>query len=284
MRFKNKNQVITALITPFTENNEIDFDALTNLIEFQINNQVDALLILGTTAESSTLSDQEKTDVITHCLKIIRQRVPVIMGVGSNCTKTTIENHKKAKLLGVDASLIVTPYYNNPSSNDIYHHFKAIHDSIDFPFILYHVPSRTNSKLNILDAKKILLLENCIGMKDATGDPSWKSLIGIPNKLMYSGDDCSAYDYCQSGGDGVISVFSNLSPIGMKTLLLNNSDFYKNQCAAITCDTNPIPIKWLLKRYKLIREDNVRMPLQKLRIEYQSELAKVFLEPSLTTK
>lgn len=275
MLFNKKNQVITALVTPFLENNEVDLDSLMHLIDFQINEGVDGLVLLGTTAESATLNSDEKELIIHHAQKKINNRVPVMLGVGSNCTQTTINNHIKSKSLGVDASLIVTPYYNNPSSENIYHHYKLINDAIDFPFILYHVPSRTNSKLTISDARKIIELKNCIGIKDATGSNDWTSLIGIQNKLMYSGDDSSASNYCSLGGDGVISVLSNFSPSIMKNLLQKNDPKYRQLCDALGCDTNPIPIKNLLKKYNIIKTDHVRMPLRTLSNDKQKSLQEI---------
>ena len=276
MLFNRKHQVVTALITPFKDNHEVDFNALTRLIEYQITQGVDGLLILGTTAESATMSDAEKEAVVDHALNVIDNRVKVMLGVGSNCTKTTIKNHLKAKSLGVDASLIVTPYYNNPSSKHIINHYQAINDACDLPFLLYHVPTRTNSKLNIDDAKIILEMSNCLGIKDATGLDAWRSLIGSPNKLMYSGDDGTASEYCLSGGDGVISVLSNLSPSIMKSLLINNDHSYKKLCSDLGCETNPIPIKYLLKMYDLIGSDAVRLPLCTLDDADKNMLKKLF--------
>lgn len=278
MLSNKKNQVITALVTPFLENKDIDLNSLARLIDFQINDGVDGIVLLGTTAESATLDEHEKSLILDQSLTQINDRVPVMIGVGSNCTKTTIKNHLKAKSLGVYASLIVTPYYNNPSSENIFHHYKMINDSTDFPFILYHVPSRTNSKLSIDDAKRILALKNCIGIKDATGSKEWMSLIGQPDQLMYSGDDGSAANYCLSDGDGVISVLSNFSPSIMKNILQTNHIKYKEVCDALGCDTNPIPIKHLLYAYGLISTNQVRMPLQTLSIEKQKGLKELFLK------
>ena len=276
MLFNKKNQVITALVTPFLDNHDVDYDSLTNLIEYQINQGVDGLVLLGTTAESATMNEVEKNAVVKHALEVIQQRVPVILGVGSNCTRTTIKNHQKAQSLGVYASLIVTPYYNNPSSNHIIHHYQAINDACDLPFLLYHVPSRTHSKLTVADARTILSMDHCIGIKDATSSQEWASLIGTHNCLMYSGDDGSASDYCSSGGDGVISVLSNLSPRIMKALLTTKEQKYKRLCDDLCCETNPIPIKSLLKAYKLIKNDAVRSPLYPLSKDLADHLIHAF--------
>ena len=212
MILNKREQVVTALITPFHSNGEIDFDSLEKIIEYQISQNIDGLVILGTTGEAATLNVHEKNSIIEFSKKVINERVPMIVGTGSNCTKTSILNHQQALDQGADAALIVTPYYNNPKSKNIIEHYKRINASSKLPFFLYHVPSRTHSKLIVEDAESILELDNCIGIKDATGSMEWLSLLNKQNKIMFSGDDFSSPFYHGLGGHGVISVIANLSP------------------------------------------------------------------------
>lgn len=278
----NKNgQVITALVTPFNQSGEIDFDSLEKLIEFQIAQKIDGLVVLGTTGEAATLSMHEKSSVIEFAAKIINKRTAMIVGTGSTCTKTSILNHQQVQDQGADASLIVTPYYNNPKSKSILEHYKKIDASSTLPFFLYHVPSRTHSKLTVNDAESILALDNCIGMKDATGSMEWLSLLNKQDKIMFSGDDFSSPYYHKLGGHGVISVLSNLTPKGMHALLINSDPWMSKLAKSIGCDTNPIPIKWMLKQVGLIKSDFVRLPLMQMDATGIEELAPYLLNKSL---
>lgn len=270
--FNKKNQVITALVTPFTDEGKIDFNALEKLIDFQIRQSVDALVVLGTTAETPTLSAEEKKAILNFVFESVNGRLPLIVGCGTNCTHTTLKNIEFAQKIGADASLIVTPYYNNPSSHDIVAHYNYINHHCSLPFILYHVPSRTQSKLTVNDASKILDLERCVGLKDASNEDNWQTLVQKNGVSFFSGDDASSAQYCQNGANGVISVLSNLAPKGMKSYLINKDIFYNKLCNEISCETNPIPIKWLLYKAGLISTPNVRLPLQTLKPELRSNL------------
>lgn len=271
LMFSKSNQlVITALVTPFDASGEIDYASLAQLIELQIKEGADGLVVLGTTAEAATLSREEKIKVLKFVKDHVPSSMPLIAGVGSNATQETILQHQAVKDLGYSASLIVTPYYNNPNTESILAHYTAINEHVDFPFILYHVPSRTGSKMSIATAQTILNLSHCIGIKDATGSLAWSQLIMHGGPYMLSGDDLTTPQYHQLGGHGVISVLSNASPVCMREYLNNPNQKTQALIDALGCDTNPVPIKWFLYHKGIIASPYVRLPLMPLNVDRQS--------------
>ncbi len=280
----------TALITPF-KNDSIDWTSFEKIIEYQIENGVDGLVFCGTTGESSTLSHEEHNLIIERGVRIVNSRVKVIAGTGSNSTNESIKLTRHAQKSGVDAALIITPYYNKPTQNGMYNHFKAIHDSCSLPIILYNVPGRTCVNLSDETIIKLSELKNVIGLKDATGDLArvytLKATLQQPFTLL-SGEDMTAVSFNASGGNGIISVTSNLLPkicsniqklslqgniyeanIFQQTLTNINSILFK--------ETNPIPIKYIMHLAKFC-ENEIRMPLcqpsEELKIELTRELKK----------
>lgn len=263
-----------ALITPFNQNNEIDYLTLKNLIEFQIASGTKAIVILGTTGESSTITQEERTKVIKFCVAQIAKRIPLIVGTGSNSTKTAILHSKEAKKLGADAILVVTPYYNKTSQEGLILHYKSIAKSVKLPLIVYNVPSRTG--VNILPATilKLSKIKNIVGLKDAGGNINQS--IELVQKLpkgfaLYSGDDLITYSLMALGYHGVISVTANAYPDIISSMcddILNKN--YTNALRlhkylyeinkALFLDINPICIKYYLK---LIGKNvgNPRLPL-----------------------
>lgn len=269
------NGVHTALITPFTQKDNLDTDALKELIDFQINNGVSGLVPCGTTGESPTLSHDEHDRVIQLTVEYSANRVPVIAGTGSNATSEAIRLSKHAQCVGADAVLLVNPYYNKPTQKGLYLHFKAIADSVDIPCIVYNIKGRTG--VNVETETLVALANDCKNInavKEASGNiVQMEDVVKkTPDDfIVLSGDDNMSLDLIERGGNGVVSVASNLFPKHMSemvSLALNGrmqeareiektlSDFFK------TCflETNPIPIKTALARYKYCLE-SFRLPM-----------------------
>lgn len=205
---------ITALVTPF-KNDQVDEQAFADFIEWQIAQGIHGVVPCGTTGESATLSDEEHRRVIKVCVDAADGRVPVIAGTGSNETSVAISYTRHAKEMGADAALVVAPYYNKPNQEGMFRHFKAIHDAVDIPMVIYNVPGRTVVDISNETMGRLAELENVIGCKDATGDVSrvthLKDLCGEAF-IQLSGDDPSALGHAAHGGHGAISVGSNLAP------------------------------------------------------------------------
>lgn len=262
--------VATALVTPFKEDGSINFDMVSKLIEFQIENGTQALVICGTTGESPTLYVEEREKFISYVVKKVNKRVPVIVGTGSPSTKHSVLLSKQAESLGADALLIVTPFYNKTSQKGIVDHYSYISKNVNLPIILYNVPSRTG--LNILPEtyKELSEIENIVSTKEASGDISsvikTKSLCG-DNLQIYSGNDDQTIPIMSVGGIGVISVFSNIKPKESQKIFVSNSKDllmkYVPLMNALFCEVNPMPVKYAMK---LIGFDcgGCRLPLTEL--------------------
>jgi 4-hydroxy-tetrahydrodipicolinate synthase len=269
------NGVHTALVTPFTEKDNLDTDALKALIDYQIENGVSGLVPCGTTGESPTLSHDEHDRVIQLTVEYTNNRVPVIAGTGSNATSEAIRLSKHAQCVGADAVLLVNPYYNKPTQKGLYLHFKAIADSVDIPCIVYNIKGRTG--VNVETETLVALANDCeniVAVKEASGNIV--QMEDVVNRapsdfIVLSGDDNMSLDLIEKGGKGVISVASNLFPRQMSQMVdlaLNNkmaeareiektlSSFFQ------TCfvETNPIPIKTALARYGYCHE-SFRLPM-----------------------
>ena len=267
--------VATALITPFTKDYNIDFDALGKLIDFQLTSGTDALVILGTTAEASTLTDEEKQDICHFTLNRVQKKVPVIAGAGSNSTRKSIELGKMLVSSGVDALLYVTPYYNKTNDEGLVRHFGAIAEEVKLPIILYNVPSRTGMNLSPevcleLDSK----YSNIVGIKEAGNDirsvSKLHTLCGS-DFMVYTGNDDLILPALSCGAMGVISVLSNLIPSSVismcKSFFAGDeeatrviSEKYQNLISLLFCETNPIPIKYALSLIGIC-EETTRLPL-----------------------
>ena len=206
-------RVSTAMVTPFDKNGHIDFDKTTQLVNYLIENGTESLVVAGTTGESPTLSKEEKLALFEHVVKVVNKRIPVIAGTGSNDTYTTIELTKKAENLGVDAIMVVAPYYNKPNQEGLFQHFKAIAESTSLPVMLYNIPGR--SVVNILPDTIIRLskISNIVAVKEASGDLNAMTKI-IANTdddfELYSGDDGLTIPVLSIGGIGIISVASHV--------------------------------------------------------------------------
>lgn len=247
----------TAIVTPFDENNNINFDVFKKLIDFQIDNGINAIVVCGTTGESATLSQEEKQELIRYCVKVVNKRVPVIAGVGTNNTKTVIENESYAQKIGADGLLIVTPYYNKTTQEGLIEHYKAVSENTNLPIIVYNVPSRTGIDINPNTYLKLLKIKNIVATKEASGDIS--KILKIRNLCgddlsIYSGNDDQIVPILSLGGSGVISVLSNLMPKYTSEMIqryFNNKikEASKMQIEAtylielLFKEVNPIPVK-----------------------------------------
>ena len=205
----------TAIVTPFNEYNEINFDEFKRLINFQIDNDVNAIVVCGTTGEASTLSCEEKEELIKYCVKVVNKRVPVIAGVGSNNTELVIENEKYAERNGVDGLLVVTPYYNKTTQKGLIEHYRIISENTNLPIILYNVPGRTGIDINPETYLELSKIKNIVATKEASGNIS--KILKIrslckDNLNIYSGNDDQIIPTLSIGCLGVISVLSNIMP------------------------------------------------------------------------
>ena len=262
-----------AIITPFKDG-AVDYDALGELIEFQIANNTDAIIICGTTGESSTMTDDEHIDTIAYCVKKVNKRVPVIAGTGSNDTAYCIFLSKEAEKVGADALLISTPYYNRASQKGLALHFKAVADEVNIPIILYNIPGRTGMAISVDCLKEIADHPNIVGLKEASGDISYLTKVAaeVGNKIdIYSGNDDIIVPVMSVGGKGVISVLSNVMPQethdivdmylkgdveGSRKLQLKLLDLIN----ALFIEVNPIPVKTALNLMGY-KGGDLRMPL-----------------------
>lgn len=264
-----------ALITPFDEQGEIDWQAYEQLIEFHLSNKTDALVITGTTGEVSTLTDDEQILLIERAVTLAKGKVPIIAGAGINDTRHSIELCQRAEQVGADALLVVTPYYNKTNYQGMIQHYTAIADAVSIPIILYHVPSRTGTTLSVEQVKVLSQHPNIVGIKDATGDMTYtQSLfetIDMSNFAVYSGNDDLIYDILALGGKGVISVLANVAPKETHDLCATyfngdteNAQALQNDFSQLINDlfieVNPIPVKYL--SYLLgYNQNSYRLPL-----------------------
>ena len=247
-----------AIVTPFKDNGEVDYERFAEMVEYQIENGTDAIIVCGTTGESSTLTHEEHLDVIRYCVEKVNGRIPVIAGTGSNCTDTAIYLSTEAEKYGVDGLLLVTPYYNKATQKGLYQHFKAVADSVKIPVILYNVPSRTGCNIAPETVVKLCTeVENIVGVKEASGNLSQivKLMSLADGKVdLYSGNDDQITPLLALGGKGVISVLSNVAPrqtheICAKFFAGDVSGSCAEQlraiplCNALFCEVNPIPVK-----------------------------------------
>ncbi len=247
-----------AIVTPMYDDGTVNFDKLAELIEFNISNGSDAIIVCGTTGEAKTLNDTEHKEVVKFTVNTVNKRIPVIAGTGSNDTSYSIQMSKYAQNVGVDALLLVTPYYNKTSQKGLYLHFKAIADSVDIPCILYNVPSRTGINIEIETYKKLATIKNIVAVKEASGNISQIAQIFEQCDLdVYSGNDDQIVPIMSLGGIGVISVLSNVAPKQTHDICeyMLNGNYkkaaelqlaYLDLIGSLFCEVNPIPVKTAL--------------------------------------
>lgn len=264
----------TALVTPFTEDNNIDFNALDALIDYQLGKGVNSIVALGTTAEAATLTDDEKKEILKFTVKNVKGKVPVIAGAGSNNTRRAEELSRLTESCGADALLHVTPYYNKTNSDGLVKHFEAVAKSTRLPIILYNVPSRTGVTLTPEDCGKLSSVKNIVGIKDAGGDVrktyEYHRLAG-DDFSVYSGNDDIVLPLLACGGAGVISVLSNLVPYEVTDMCRrffdgdikgarNIQEKYSVLINLLFSEPSPMPVKYALSLMKICSE-KTRLPL-----------------------
>ncbi|MGB0087419.1 MAG: 4-hydroxy-tetrahydrodipicolinate synthase [Rhodomicrobiaceae bacterium] len=263
----------TALITPF-QNGAFDEDAFRKLIEFQIKSGTHGLVPVGTTGESPTLSHDEHQRVVKVCIEQTAGRLPVIAGAGSNSTAEAVELAKAAKSAGADAVLVVTPYYNKPTQDGLFRHYKAINDAVDVPILIYNIPGRCVIDMTVTTMAKLFALPNIVGVKDATANMArvsqQRAAMG-EDFCQMSGEDATALGFMAHGGHGCISVTANIAP-GLCAEFQNaciEFDFARALTIhdrlmplheALFVESNPVPVKYAAERLGLCR-DEVRLPL-----------------------
>ena len=274
----------TAIITPF-KNDKVDYEAFEKLINWQIDEGIDAIVVCGTTGEASTLSDDEHKDVIKFCVDTVKGRVPVIAGTGSNDTAYAIELTQHAAEAGADAALVVTPYYNKATQNGLVKMFTSIADASSIPIILYNVPSRTGCNILPSTAAKLADHPNIVGIKEASGNISQiaelASLVG--DKMdIYSGNDDQITPILSLGGKGVISVLSNPMPRATSKICHDffegrHHDAVKTQLSllpfisALFSEVNPIPVKAAMAAMGFC-ENSLRLPLTEMESDHEAKM------------
>ena len=265
---------MVAIVTPMKEDGSLDFVSLKNLIEFHIENKTDVIVSVGTTGESATLDFEEHSQVIKKTIDLVNGRIPVVAGTGANSTSEAIELTKSAKKNGADGCLLVTPYYNKPTQEGLYQHYKKIADEVDIPQILYNVPGRTSVDMLPETVFRLSSHDNIIGIKEASGNKERsKSLMKScsDNMKIFTGDDKTSMSDITDGFSGNISVTANVAPNAMHSMCKNASDGNIDLASEINtkldilhdslfCESNPIPVKWCLNKMGLIKK-GIRLPL-----------------------
>ena len=272
---------MVALVTPMRADGSLDSDCLQKLVEFHISEGTDAIVAVGTTGESATLTVEEHCEVIRLVVEQVKGRIPVIAGTGANSTTEAIELTQHAKDLGVDAALLVTPYYNKPTQEGLYLHHKAIAEAVDIPQILYNVPGRTACDMLPETVARLAEISNIIGIKEATGDLARAAQIRAlcdDEFELYTGEDANTVDFILAGGVGTISVTANVAPAALHNMCVAalagdgekahqiNKDLvllHEN----LFLEANPIPVKWALTQMDLIPQ-GIRLPMTVLSEQY----------------
>ena len=283
-----------AIVTPMSNNGDVDYAALEKLIEFHVANGTHGIVSVGTTGESATLSVDEHISVVDFTVKQVAGRVQVIAGTGANSTSEAIHLTRLASNLGIDACLLVVPYYNKPTQEGLYQHFKAISVAVDIPQILYNVPGRTVLSMDNATVERLAGFDNIIGIKDATGDPELGAdlIKRVSNQMtVLSGDDLTALDLIKLGGKGNISVTANISPQRMSQMCVagvngdyETADRINTELAevsqALFVESNPIPVKWALEKMGMI-QTGIRLPLTRLSENQQTVLTNAMQQAGL---
>ena len=291
--FKGSN---VALVTPFKDNN-LDEETYIKLINFHLENGTNGLVPAGTTGESPTLSHKEHEKVIELCINEAKGRIPVIAGTGSNSTAEAISLTKHAEQVGADAALIVTPYYNKPTQEGLYQHYKALNDNCGIPIIIYNIPGRSVIDMSVDTMARLFELKNIVGVKDATGD--LKRVDQQKNKMgdqfvQLTGEDGNAFEFNKRGGVGCISVTANVAPklcSDMQKFSKSNTDNELMEAERIDnllqplhkslfIESNPSPVKYAAKLVGLC-DDAVRLPLVKIMENTKAEVKKALISAKL---
>ena len=285
---------IVALITPFHEDGSVNFEKLKELCEWHIQNATDALLILGTTGESSTMTHEEDDAVVKCVLSCVQGRVPVIVGSGSNCTQTMIEKSVKYANMGADALLVISPYYNKTNTQGMIQHFTAVADAVNKPLFLYNVPGRTGCSISEEAIRILSKHPNIVGIKEASGNISYAANIArylSDDFVMYSGNDDMIVPMLSLGASGVISVLANVVPKQTHDMVMDYLQgntkkacaaqlYYLDLIHALFCEVNPIPVKEALN---IMGKEvgGYRLPLYEMSDEHKTLLKQCMQEVGL---
>ncbi|MCH7821790.1 MAG: 4-hydroxy-tetrahydrodipicolinate synthase [Proteobacteria bacterium] len=276
---------LVALVTPFDEQNRVDYAALKRLIEFHVSEGSNGFVIAGTTGEAATLARSEHVDLISRAVEFVDGRLPVIAGTGSNSTAQTIDLSLAVADSGIDAYLLVVPYYNKPVQEGMYRHFSAVADAVSKPVVVYNVPGRTSSDLLPETVARLAAHENILGIKEATGDiERLRQIQAVVDEdfMLYSGDDFTVLPFIEQGGHGVVTVSGNVVPAAMARLcsLAASGDHAQAQALddslqalnkSLFVESNPIPVKWALSQMGLMSPD-LRLPLTTFNEQYHNEM------------
>lgn len=281
---------IVALLTPMRENGDVDYVCLRKLVDWHIAQRTDAIVVTGTTGEASTLSLEDQNNVIKIVVEQTHRRIPVIAGTGTQSTQKTIDQTRIAMEIGVDACLLVTPYYNCPTQEGLYQHYRDIADKVPIPQILYNIPKRTGCDLLPETVVKLAGIANIVGIKEGQLERA-KTILKLCGKNIdvYSGDDNTALEIMRIGGKGVISVAANLVPQTIHNLyeLIKKEDWeaadkldqkLRPLYQGLFIETNPIPVKWLAAKKDLILSSTLRLPLTTLSVRHQADLKNTIID------
>lgn len=288
---------MVAMVTPMKRDGRLDYDALERLVAFHVENGTDAIVAVGTTGESPTLSTREHAAYLERVIELVRGRMPVIAGTGSNSTAQSLSLTRHAAELGADACLLVVPYYNKPTQEGLYQHFRHIAESVDVPQILYNVPGRTVTDMQPETVGRLAEIDNIVGIKEATGDIArvarLRELCGSAFGL-YSGDDGTAMEFMLAGGHGVITVTGNVAPAKMRELCAAATAGDRRRAEALNAElsplheamfveTNPAPAKWALETMGYI-EGGIRLPLVPLSESARGPVRQALADAGLITE
>lgn len=284
---------LVALVTPFHESGEVDYDSLESLVQWHIDEGTNGIVSVGTTGESATLSIEEHLEVIKKTVEYASGKIPIIAGTGANSTQEAVDLTRESQALGADYSLLVTPYYNKPTQAGLIQHYEKIASEIDMPQILYNVPTRTACDLIPASVDVLAKIPNIVGIKEALDETKRiNELIEISKKhetfSIYSGDDPTFYNSLTLGSSGVISVAANIIPRSISKIceLAFNEDWsnakdlnyvYKELYEMLFVQSNPIPVKWMMYKMKLI-SDIIRLPLTTLDEKYHEDILSEMLK------
>lgn len=276
--------VATALYTPFNPiNKSVDYGAFSRLINRQLSANVNALVVLGTTGEAATITEEERREIIKFCVKEVNGRIPLIVGSGSNCTATAVKFSREAEESGADGLLVVTPYYNKCNDDGLYAHYSAVAKSTSLPIIVYNVPTRTGFNVKPVVYGKLAEIDNVVAIKEANCcDEQLNGVLDNVKDILavYCGSDDKLIDVLRRGGKGTISVASNIIPSKIVDYISNfenycEIEFYNEIVNVLQSDVNPIPLKYMVKL--LYNEGyGLRLPLTEAKNEVKETILKIY--------
>ena len=296
MDIRNLKGSIVALVTPFHADGSVNFEKLGELVEWHVGNKTDAVLTLGTTGESSTMTHEEDDAVLQCVIRAAAGRVPVIAGTGSNSTQTMLEKSLRAEKLGADGLLLITPYYNKGNAEGICRHFTTVADAVHIPCILYNVPGRTGCAISVENVEKLSKHPNICGIKEASGDMSYAMRIAhciSPDFALWSGNDDITIPLLSIGGSGVISVWANIQPRECHDMVMDYLEGRREQAVStavkhlelmngLFMEVNPIPVKTALNQ--MGRDAGpFRLPLCEMTAAHQEQLRGLLREAGLVS-